>query len=479
MIAEGVRDTDLGAYQRAVRTLLVHPLVTATHPNGDALGLVRRFAVPLTRDLDVVAGYRLELAPTCARLVKRNDRLDPTQAVQPRDKRPFDRRRYAYLALVLGAVVRAGTQVALTELADALRRRAAEVDGLGFDPDDYRHRLAFVDVALYLEQLGVLRRLETSAVTWLKDPDAGEALYDVDRDAAHQMFVPPRVLQHVGSVRALLAGELSASRDTRRAASRQRIARLLLEHPVVYLDDLPEADRAYLRSQARSLADDLARFTGGRLERRGEGVALIDTAGGFTDRRFPGGGTSAQVALLLADAIATAVGGAAADAGGEPDGDRGAERATVPTASAQLAELAAVLDRARPPRRAGADGGAGADDPWATPAESDVERGTDAGGVARGADGGPDPSGPFLPDAWLATVVDGLVASHGRAFSADLRADPAALRRAALDVLAAFDLVRPVPGGVIARPAIARYRDVRVATAPDPQLSLLDAASTS
>jgi hypothetical protein len=248
---------------------------------------------------------------------------------------------------------------------------------------------------------------------------------------------------------------------------------------VVYLDDLPEADRAYLRSQARSLADDLARFTGGRLERRGEGVALIDTAGGFTDRRFPGGGTPAQVALLLADAIATAVGGAAADADGEPDGDRGAERATVPTASVQLAELVAVLDQARPPRRVGTDGGAEADDSWATPAPSDVEWGTDASGVARGADVGPDPSGPFLPDTWLATTVDGLVASHGRAFSADLRADPTALRRAALDVLAAFDLVRPVPGGVIARPAIARYRDVRVATAPDPQLSLLDGASTS
>jgi hypothetical protein len=41
-------------------------------------------------------------------------------------------------------------------------------------------------------------------------------------------------------------------------------------------------------------------------------------------------------------------------------------------------------------------------------------------------------------------------------------------------VLTAFDLVRPVPGGVVALPAISRFRDVRVETAPSPQLSLLD-----
>ena len=136
----------------------MHPLVTAHQCERRRLPLVRRFGAQLGRDLDAVAGYRLELSRTCARLVKRADRLDPTQAIQLKGKRPFDRRRYAYLCLVLGAVGRAGSQVALTELADALRRRAADVEGLGFDPDEYRHRLAFVDVVLHLEELGVLRR---------------------------------------------------------------------------------------------------------------------------------------------------------------------------------------------------------------------------------------------------------------------------------------------------------------------------------
>ena len=51
-----------------------------------------------------------------------------------------------------------------------LAGNAAEVDGLGFDPDDYRHRLAFVDVALYLEQLGVLRRLDGNIAARISRP---------------------------------------------------------------------------------------------------------------------------------------------------------------------------------------------------------------------------------------------------------------------------------------------------------------------
>lgn len=447
MIAEGVRDVDLGAYQRTVRTLLVHPLVTRSSPNRDALALVRRFAAPLARDLEAVAGYRLELNPTCARLVKRIDRLDPTQSIQPPRKRRFDRRRYAYLGLVLGALSRAGSQVALTELADALRRRAADVDGLGFDPDEYRHRLAFVDVILHLENIGILRPIEVSSVTWLKDPEAGEALYDVDRDASYQLFVPPRVLQHVTSSASLLADELSASRDARRAASRQRLARLLLEHPTVHLDDLGDADRAYLVSQARSLADELSRLTGAQLERRAEGVGLVDATGGFGDRPFPTGGTPAQVALLLADAMADAV----------TDTGDGVDVATVPTAEDQLADLVARLDRARPAASRFVAG-----DPVAAGHRPESE--PDAA----------SPLGPFLPDAWLAATIGRLLVSHGKTFAVDLRDDPAALLAAGLDVLVTFDLVRAVPGGVVARPAIARYRVVHVEATPSPQLSLLD-----
>ncbi|MGI9120027.1 MAG: TIGR02678 family protein [Acidimicrobiales bacterium] len=461
-----MRDTDLGAYQRAARTVLVHPLVTATVPDSDALALVRRFAAPLAADLDTLAGYRLEMAPSCVRLVRRFDRLDPTQVVITRNRKPFDRRRYAYLCLVLAALNRAASQVALTELADGLKRRAAEVEGLSFDSDEYRHRLAFADVVAHLEGLGAVRPVEVSAVAWLRDPDAGEALYDVERDVVHLAFVAPRVLQHVGSTRALLATALATSRDTRREEVRQRLTRLLLEHPVVYFDDLDGADRAYLLAQARVVGDDLARLTGAQLERRAEGVALIDATGGFSDRRFPASGTPSQAALLLADAIAARL----------SDGDtadHGAE-VSVPTTAEELDEAVERIDRARPsaPVELGTPDPA---DPLAGPANPDRATPDLAPPVGRT----PAPLGPFLTDAWLDEQATWLCATYGKAFSADLRADPAAVLAAAVEVLAAFDLVRRVPGGLVARPAIGRYRNLTVAVAASPQLSLQDLDTTA
>ncbi len=454
MIAEQVRDTDLADYQRAVRLLLLHPLVTATFPDRAALPLVRRFSAQLADDLGALAGYRIELSATCARLLRPIDRIDDTQRlVRRRDRKPFDRRRYAYLALVLAALGRAGSQVALTELADGLKRRAAEIDGLGFDPDQYRHRLAFVDVVRHLIELGGLREVEVSTVDWVRDPEMGEALYDLDRDVLHQVAVPPRVLQHVTSVRALLSDEgrsdnADTSTATRRAATRRRLARLLLEYPVVYLDDLDDAARTYLIQQGRALGDDLSRLTGGQLERRAEGSALIDATGGFSDRRFPSGGTVAQVALLLADAVTAAVGA---------EGDVGIATATVPHLDDRTGAACERLDAARP-----------------TPPSSQDE--SSASGVQPDEAARERAQGPFLTDAWLQEQVRQLCATHGQRFAADLRDDPPALTAAALEVLASFDLVRQVPGGIVARPALARYRDLVVAVAAPPaaQASLLD-----
>lgn len=447
MIAGDVRDTDLAAYQRAARSLLVHPLVTPTVPDRDALGLVRRFSATLTRDFDELAGYRLELAPTCARLVRRIDRIDPTQRIVSRSRKPFDRRRYAYLCLVLGILGRAGSQVALTDLALALKRRAADVEGVGFDADNHRHRFAFIDVISHLESTGALHQVDASAVTWQKDPEAGDALYDVDRDVVHLTFVPPRVIQHLPSSASLLAVAAATSRDARRLELRQRLARLALEHPVVYLDDLDDAERSYLVGQGRTLGDDLARLTGGQLERRSEGVALIDATGGLSDRRFPTGGTPNQAALLLADAIA--------DYAADPDGTT----ATVPSAASQTAATVARLDRARPASS------------MASPELIELEEPATGEPVAS------EPAGAtsaFVSDAWLAAGATALCESHRRAFAEEFRDDPPALLRVAVQVLVDFDLVRHVPGGVVARPALARYRDLRVEVAAAPQLSLLE-----
>jgi hypothetical protein len=141
----------------------------------------------------------------------------------------------------------------------------------------------------------------------------------------------------------------------------------------------------------------------------------------------------------------------------------------VPTTGELVSATAARLDDARPfsVTRLEGDG----------TVEADTDRFEDDNPAA---DPSPEegPTGPFLADAWLLEQVEKLCATHGKAFSADLRGDPPTLVDAAVGVLTAFDLVRPVPGGVVARPALARYRGLVVATASPPQSSLFDPEPT-
>ncbi len=65
----------------------------------------------------------------------------------------------------------------------------------------------------------------------------------------------------------------------------------------MYYRDVADGVANHLRGTA--LAEDLKRLTGLRVERRAEGVLLVDTAN-FSAERFPGTGSVAQVAMLLA-----------------------------------------------------------------------------------------------------------------------------------------------------------------------------------
>ena len=100
--AADISDLELADYQRAVRLLLRHPLITASWPDERALPRVRRFSAELRRDLADAFGYRLELHGSTARLVRTADALDPDRPAVTRTGRPFDRQRYAYLSLCPG-----------------------------------------------------------------------------------------------------------------------------------------------------------------------------------------------------------------------------------------------------------------------------------------------------------------------------------------------------------------------------------------
>jgi uncharacterized protein (TIGR02678 family) len=432
--ANGISDLELADYQRAVRLILRHPLVTAAWPDAKALPRIRRFSAILREDLSGAFGYRLELHGQTARLVRTKDALDPTQPALSRNKKPFDRRRYAYLALCLAALGRAGIQITLSELADSVAADAARITGLGLDPDRGSDRRALVDAVGWLEERGALRVADGSSASWASDRGTGEALYDVARDAVFALFRPSQVLQHVDSVAALLdrsATTAESSGNAQRRAAAQAARRIAVERPVVYFADVPDPVANHLRGSA--LAADLQRLTGQRIERRAEGVLLVDT-NNLSSERFPGTGSVAQAAVLLAVAMADRV--------IDPDGRR-VKRIAPPEAGERAQQLLRQVDAGLPTAtQVLLDA---PEPPLLPPEEEDTE---EVPGRL-----------PFITDSFLRTAVGEILRRYGTAFGAGWHANPQRLRAEALALLERFGVVTSVPGGVLVRPLAGRYRN--------------------
>jgi uncharacterized protein (TIGR02678 family) len=452
-VAADVGPLELAEYQRAARLVLRHPLITVSYPDRTALPLARKWARQLRADFAEVLGYTLVSTGETVRLRRVQDTLDSTRPALTRARRPFDRRRYAYLVLTLSALGRSGSQVALSELADAVAAEAGRIDGLGMDTGRKADRDAFVDAVAWLEARGALRMADGSAAEWVNDPERAEALYDIDREIVAAVYAPSRVLQHLSSVTELLN---AADRDgpaqginaqginAQRRRSARRARRLVLEHPVVYYADVDLGLRGQLRSAA--LTEDLERLTGLALERRAEGIALVNAGQRLSDLTFPGTGTVAQAALLLCARIA-----------GYLQRNRArVEHLPAATAAERLAEAARRIDSALPDR--GRVAGLLALD------------GVDARAVAPIADYGAaddgEPAGaadvtyPFLSEMWLRAELRQLVGEFGSGMAEKQVADPAGLLGDALGLLASAGLVARVDGGVLVLPLLARYRSV-------------------
>ncbi|MEV0546038.1 TIGR02678 family protein [Nocardia salmonicida] len=419
----------LDSYQRAARVMLANHLVTRVYPDRIALPLIRRWATELREDLAELFGYRLEVTETTARLYPVHDRLDDARPARSVNDRVFDRRRYAYLSLALAALGRAGDQITLSELAEHVADYASRIEGIDLSTERAADRDAFVDAVGWLGARGALTLADGDAGGWASDPEAGEALYDIDRPVVFALFRPPRALQHLHSVRGLLADDADqASPDQAR-----RVRRALVERPVVYLDELSDAERALL-GQDR-LVGEVEYCTGLRAERRAEGVALIDTSGRLSDTRFPGTGTLAQVALLLIGEIADAV----------LDIDNPVARR--PGALAPDNTLLEQLDASIPTAGVFA------------PLADDIEINTAATDFDDDETDSPEPvTYPFLDDAWVRATVVALTDRYGATFAAQWQADVGGLTTEVLALLAKLRLIRPVVDGLLVLPALARYR---------------------
>jgi uncharacterized protein (TIGR02678 family) len=351
--------------------------------------------------------------------------------------------------LTLSALGRSGGQIALSELADAVAADAGRIDGLGLDTGRKADRDAFVDAVAWLEARGALRMADGSAADWVNDPERAEALYDIDRDIAGAIYAPSRVLQHLDSATGLLGDAASAgpaqgvNAERRRAGRRAR--RLVLENPVVYYADVDENLRGLLRSPA--LAEDLERLTGLPLERRAEGVALINTGSRLTDVTFPGTGTVAQAALLLCARIA-----------GYLQRNRGrVEQLPAATAAERLAEASARIDAALPART----GVTALLADTALLPDNAISVDLAPPAVAFPGEGAPGEAAyPFLSESWLRAELKKLVDEFGSGMSERQVADPAGLLDDALDLLASVGFVARTSGGALILPLLARYRGV-------------------
>ncbi|MCK9869414.1 DUF2398 family protein [Nocardiopsis dassonvillei] len=432
LFARTVAPADLGSYQQAMRRVLTCDLITAARPRPGVLDQVLRWADELASDLERLFGYTLVATTDHVRLVRELDALDPTQRQTfSRRGKPFDRRRLAYLCLVLAAFQRSQIEISLADLVARFTPAANAVGGLGYDPTDGAHKAALVDVAHWLVDRGALHLSDGSLEAWAAGGEQGDALFDIDHEVCELLFRPARPVQHLGSVAGLLADPLTEASPREQAARRAR--RLLVERPVVYYADVEPAVAAVLRG--RGVAEDLARATGLSVERRAEGVLLADPAGTFTDRPFPGRGGAvnrtaglllAKVADLLETSLAALV------------------RLQVPPHADDQAELVRLVDAGLP------RDGVVADLAWTLEPAGEREEAAALLEV------------PLVERGRWETMIHELYAEFGAAsFGGAWQQDPYGLLDAALTLLAELSLIRPVPGGALVLPAASRYRNIQ------------------
>lgn len=301
-----------GAEQRkAARALLRRPLLRA---GGDDFRLVRQHAAHLRAWFERNTGWVLLVDSEVARL-RRMPGRDTDTTHPARDQRTglaFSRRRYVLVCLCLAVLERAEQQIALGRLAEQVVLSAAdpalEAAGVRFTLADREERADLVAVVRLLLELGALARVAGDEEAFLKA--AGDALYDVDRRVLAGVLVArrgPSIVRADGfeeRLAALTEEVLPDSDELRNRALRHRLTRRLLDDPVLYFDELTEAEAAYLTSQRAALTRRITELTGLVPEVRAEGMAMVDPEDDLTDLRMPESGTDGHVALLTAEHLA-------------------------------------------------------------------------------------------------------------------------------------------------------------------------------
>ncbi|EFL18142.1 TIGR02678 family protein [Streptomyces sp. C] len=318
-LAEVLDGQHAAEMRKAARALLKQPLLPAHGPSADAYRLVRRHASELREWFDRNTGWSLRVDSETARLGKIPAHLaDATHPAREatRSAAPFTRRRYVLLCLALAALERGEAQIALGRLADQVVLDAADprlaAAGIQFTLDRRDERLDLAAVVRLLLSFGVLRRVAGDEDAYVNG--AGDALYDVERRVLAGLLATRRGPSMVRAATweerlAELTAETALDSDELRfRALRRSLTRRLLDDPVLYYDELTDAELAYLTRQRGFLTARITELTGLVAEVRAEGIAMVDPDDDLTDLRMPESGTHGHVTLLLAEHLTSADG---------------------------------------------------------------------------------------------------------------------------------------------------------------------------
>lgn len=305
----------------AVRRLLGRPLL-GQREDPQTFAAIVRHRRALTDWFADHTGWQLvvDVSGGFARLHKTDATDDVTRpATAGRSGRPFDRRRYALACLTMAALDERPGQTTLKHLADAVTARSAEVAGIEpFDAARMADRRAFVDALKLLVALGVLGERDGDVDRYATS-GSGDALYDVDDRRLGQLVSAPSSPSLVDGPADLPVEAYPDTDEGRRLRARHRVLRRLLDEPVVYYDELDEAEREWLTHSLGFVRELCERDVDLVVERRAEGIAAVDPARELTDETFPDGGSTVKhAALLLAEQLTARARAAVAEGAAPP-----------------------------------------------------------------------------------------------------------------------------------------------------------------
>lgn len=322
-LSGALEDREAEGRIRALRGLLVRPVLRA-QADPELFRLARRHVDALREWFERETGWRLAVEPQTVRLLTAYVPEGPTavaiaQRHPARARRgdpPFTRRRYVLLCLCLAVLERSDSQVSLGRLAEeiVLAARHPGLESVDFTLGTREERSDLVAVIRLLLHHGVLVRVAGDEDAYVSA--GGDALYDVDRRVLATMLSTEHGPGLVGAAlgpaptiealeSALHAPPPAYTEDEANRRLRQSVTRRLLCDPVVYYDELPEAERAYLLSGQRVLVTRrISEATGLVPELRAEGIAMVDPDDLLTDVRMPEQGTDGHATLLLAEHLA-------------------------------------------------------------------------------------------------------------------------------------------------------------------------------